>query len=116
MSYLWITFSYDSAKLTGSTLVELRKVIDAVRTHSREYWAFDYEQEFDIKAIKIDMTVDMSGSFFTNDYSDASDTLQELIGEQVSQIFYWDGSNFLDLRPLIGLTTVKGSNNLSSCF
>ena len=40
---LWITFTYESAQLTARTLVELKRIVIAVKRHSREYWAFDDE-------------------------------------------------------------------------
>lgn len=113
---MWVTFTYATACVNGMFLAELQRVVDAIRTHAREYWPSNPDAVAAIRPHKIDVAVDLQGSLLARDPSAAQETLQGLLGVGVDALLASADCNFLGLYPILGLGTIDGENILNSCL
>jgi hypothetical protein len=78
-TYLWITYTYETAVLDGMVLQDKSKIVRAVQEHAREFWQADDEAVEAIIPTKIDVTKDIVGSFLARDKNAAQEKLLLLI-------------------------------------
>ena len=69
-----------------------------------------------IKSNKIDIAIDLNGSFLTDKKEKAYETLGKLTLNCVREIFDSEQSNFLALNKVGELDISKGDNLLDSCL
>ena len=87
-----------------------------VRRHSENFWNYNSNESSLINHHKIDVAIDLSGSFITNDFDKAFKTFGILTRSCVDEIFKSESTNFLTHQNLGALKIVSGSNLLDSCF
>lgn len=115
-AYLWISFAYDSAVLSPVFLNELNLILMTVKRHSENFWNYNSNESSFINHHKIDVAIDLTGSFITNDFDKAYKVLGILIRSCVDEIFKSESTNFLTHQNLDALKISKGSNLFESCF
>jgi hypothetical protein len=62
-TFIWVTLNPETTKLTPRTLAQVMQVVAAIKSHAEVYWL---EKEAEMSAIelsKIDVAVDLTGSF-----------------------------------------------------
>ena len=62
-TYLWITLSPETAILTSISMQQLTRIVKTIREFSSAFWAFTEEMTSLIQLTKIDVTMDLEGSF-----------------------------------------------------
>jgi len=65
-TYIWITFSPETAHITCRTMTEMMKVLLAVKLHGESYWGFRNDDVNQVKITKIDIAADLKGAFISN--------------------------------------------------
>ena len=71
---------------------------------------------YDDRVRKIDIAVDIRGSFIPNDKPLASLWMRHLMQFELDFVFIEEGTKFLQLRPFHGLRVTQGDNYLYTCY
>lgn len=96
--YIWMTINPESAKLDGILISQLNKVLQAMRNFAESYWQMTTEETEKIFITKVDVTVDLLGSFIPRRSSDAysvirselQGTIDDLVAMQRFKFFSWN--------------------------
>ena len=60
---MWVTLKPETTQLTPRILSEMMHLLAAVRAHADVFWQYDEDELYAIDFTKIDVAVDMKGSF-----------------------------------------------------
>ena len=71
---------------------------------------------YDVKISKIDISIDMQGSFIPRMMIISKPWLKSLLQGTINSILSNNDTNFLSLRPVRGLKLVIGDNWLFTCY
>jgi len=102
--------------LNEKTLHQLTQVIRATRTHADEYWRLNDEEINNMKPNKIDISIDLNGSFLIDKFQKLSDSYIKLTLDCVNKIDNSANTNFLSLSKIGTLDITKGPNSFDSCL
>ena len=87
-----------------------------MQEHAKEFWNLNPEEASEIKADKIDVATDLSGSFLPDSLDPAYETISGLMHECVLNVLGTESSNFLTLGKLLTIDTQPAANTIGSCF
>ena len=84
MTYIWFTLNTETSRLTPRTMKELTKIVYAIRLHATALWGVDKDDSIRFEISKIDVAIDMKGSFMKDDNSEAYDNIKSKLQNSVS--------------------------------
>ena len=64
-TYIWVSLNPETSRLTPRTMSELKAVVQAIQWHANTFWGIDGEADQQFELSKIDIAVDLGGSFIT---------------------------------------------------
>ena len=97
-------------------MTQLLQTQASLRNHAKTFWGCSEQVAQQIKLSKIDVAVDMKGSFIPDHSNSHHKEIGELLGQAMTEIFQFDSLNFLSLNPISDLRVVRGENNLDTCY
>ena len=116
--HLWISLTSSSSFLTPRTVVELQRVLRAIREFASLQWGFAEPALAEIRLWKVDFTLDLQGSFITSPTSESKIMVRDTVKTCVETILSDPEStcNFLQAIPIHDLSVSQAPNNLNSCY
>ena len=115
-TYIWFTLNHETSRVNPRTMIELTKVVNAMKLHAGAYWCLDKEESDRFEISKVDVAVDMKGSFIPSKGNDPYNNIKELLTVSVPQIFSSYKMNFLSANSLGELRVIRGDNILDTCY
>lgn len=88
----------------------------AIRHHAKSFWAYSDVDLTGIELNKVDVAVDLNGSFIPTQDKSAKKEIGRLLEEAVREVFSDKSMNFLSLKAIGGLRVVGGGNSLDTCY
>ena len=88
--------------------MEIKKIVKLLREYALDYWEFSEEQTEWIVCSKIDLAMDLQGSFMPDNSQLAFNRIQICLTDAIDFVFKNSDFNFLSLQPLTDLRVVKG--------
>ena len=83
-TYVWFTLNHETSRVNPRTMLELTKVVNAMKSHAGVYWGLDKEESDLFEITKVDVAVDTKGSFMPKKGGDPYNDLKELLTRSVS--------------------------------
>ena len=116
MGFAWITLTPESANLTPRTLKQVRDILEKAKDYAKTYWSYSEEEAAEMVPTKIDIAIDMKGSFIPTDHLILHNTLLLLLSPVIDSALCKSLPSILSLSPITDTKVVKGSNNLKTCL
>lgn len=86
-TYFWFTLNHETSRVNPRTMIELTKVLNAMKLHATSYWGLENEECDLFEITKIDVAVDLKGSFMPSKGKDPYNNLKELLSHSIPEIF-----------------------------
>ena len=115
-TFLWLTLYPENTQLTPRTMQQIIKAKSALVEHAKTFWAFSVEVATSIELSKIDVAVDLNGSFMPNNREKMYGKIRQLLNQTMTEVFNTNSLNFLTLASVNDLRVVNGENNLETCY
>ena len=84
--------------------------------HAEVAWNLGKKHALEVALTKVDVSLDLAGSFLPNNVSDAYEKIKTRLNRVLSAIFDKPGGNMISTCRLAGLQASSGSNTIDSCF
>ena len=115
-TYLWFTLYPESTILNPRTMAQICQTRSALCAYAEAVWSWTDEEKALIEHSKIDIAVDMEGSFIPTSDKPVFKKIEELLSQSIIKIFNDQSLNFLSLHNINDLKVTKGDNNLETCY
>ena len=71
LTYLWVTLNSETSRITEFSMTRFNNIVKIVREHVRIYWTASEAGLDQVEITKLDVAVDMKGSFLPHLHQDA---------------------------------------------
>ena len=100
----------------SSSMAQYMKILGAIKEFCSTWWRYSTADLNFVKLSKIDVSLDLAGSFQGGLSGAAYATLQGAMQRAIEEVFSSDQTNFLSKSTIEGLKVRKGENLLHTSF
>ena len=111
-----MTLTSETASLSPRLMTQLRHALEVVRVHAKAFWQYTAEHTPCISITKIDIAIDLHGSFLPSQSAAAREHMKRILGSALNDALAFEKTNFMGFNDLCDFKVVRGANNLQTSF
>ena len=99
-TFIWVTLNPETSRLTPRTMTELKSIVSAMQLHAYTFWCLERENGRVFELSKIDIAIDLEGSFITHQDLKSYNSVKKILTDQIQFILKYPETNFLSCIPV----------------